>query len=199
MRSFINDGNKCEYFFAGELQNSNIIYDDSGTVPAIRNNLNLDDKRIWIKQPVLHAGLARVLAKRPLAYNFHLRRIHKPKCMFIVMSGNISSGGEHGKYCYDMKAVNQPATKNCDMELAIEYMESIPIKVVIAVNISATPILNEISHKMPVITYNSISMKFRQICRDKHIQIHSLKTMKNPWKACPIRLSDQAAVPIIKG
>ena len=196
------NADECEYFLVGDSIYPEEILVDTQTVPRIRNTLNLEDQRIWITEPVLHAGLARMLTKRNLAYNFHLKRIHRLKCVFILLSGNLTSGGNRGSYCYDMNGVNQPATKQCDIELAFEYMESFNTKVIIKIeenNGKLNPTLSKLSHKMPLLTYDNANKKFFQICKERIINIPSIQLMKNPWNTCPITLRKSERVPIIKG
>ena len=198
------NGHECEYFIVGDkIPHKDILLNsDDDDIPSIKNNLSFDNNRIWIKRPVLHAGLARFLTKRNLAYNHNLRtNIHSLKCVFIIMNENMTSGGVN---CYDMKDANKPAANasDCEIELAVEYMEAINIKVIIKSEFEgdrASESLHQLSHKMPVITYNQAEKTFFQICRSKKVVIPSIKNMESPWKVCPHRLKDQESIPIIKG
>ena len=192
LRALINEdnylqiqGQDCEYFLVEDKPTNATIFDDTQTVPVIRNNLTLNDERIWVKEPVLHAGLARMLTKRSLAYSFNLRKIHHPKCMFIILNGKLTSGGENGTYCYDMEDVNKPLSKNCGIELAIEHMESFPYRVLIKVmtgNEQAPPLLYQISHKMPVILYDNLKNQYLQLCKKRQVSIPSIDLMKTLGK-----------------
>ena len=196
------NGDDCEYFLVGDGNYPRNITTDYYNITSIRNDNNFNNKRNWIRQPVLHAGLAKMQIKRNLVYNHNLRKSKSLKCVFIILNGYLRSDGDNGRYCYDMINVTHHASEQCDIELAIEYMEAVPFKVVIKLennsNNIVKPIFKELSHKMPVLVYDYAGEKLSQICGFKKIKT-SISSMKNPWIVCPTRFEDQDTVPIIKG
>ena len=82
--------------------------------------------------------------------------LSKPLCMIIILAGNIESSNSS---CTVQNPPNQ-----CDLEIAVEYMEGINTKVIVKVDEGIGDIgasLKLLSQKIPVIHFNN---KTKQVC-----------------------------------